>query len=93
MSDLIELRGQPAELYFDAEHTPDRLFTGGHRWMVIDQPSPLAFVEPSPALTHPPVGRVANSWRLVARTYDTGEVRVLDVEEAGDHWTVSAAYV
>jgi len=93
MTDLIELRGAEAEVWFDENRRPERLYAGHHRWIVIDEPSPLGYVEPSHALTHPPAGRIASSWRLTARTYDTGEVRVLDVEKAGDHWTVAASYV
>ncbi|AYG04051.1 hypothetical protein [Gryllotalpicola protaetiae] len=90
----VELVGAPAELWLDERRLPERMVAGGHRWIVIDEPSVLDTVEPSPALTHRPAGVVPRTLRFTARSFDEGEALVFDVErEIGDHWVVRATYV
>lgn len=93
MPNVIPAPGVPVEVWFDADRRPERLVLQAKRMVVIDDPTPLGYAEPSPALTHPPAGRVASAWRFTARASESGDVRVLDIEQTGDHWILAAAYV
>ena len=93
MASQIELIGAPAELWMDDRRLPERMVVAAHRWVVIDEPTVLETIAPSPALTHPPAGYLPATIRFTAREYEEGDVLVFDVERAGgDHWQVKATY-